>query len=173
MKTYLEAVDYGEVRAHSPFTLAGLLLVCAAAAVGLGYMVGASDSRTGSGGFVAEETKLYKEPETAHPLRKRFPEIFETEAVIVTFGADWCAACKRQSRALQGPSERYNVIKVDIEAKGKKTKWSALMDQLNLGRMIPVTVVFSKGEILKTFSGYTPWPKIKAYAEKAKKHEID
>jgi len=47
------------------------------------------------------------------------------------------------------------------------------MDKLGLGSSIPVTVVFSKGEVVKVFYGYTKWDDIKPFAEKAKKNDKD
>ena len=60
---------------------------------------------------------------------------------------------------------------MEVEKDGQKTKWSKLMDQLELGDSIPVTIVVSKGEIQKVFHGFTLWADIKPHAEKAKKSD--
>ena len=47
------------------------------------------------------------------------------------------------------------------------------MSTWELGDTIPVTVVVSKGDVVKTFYGFTPWSEIKPHAEKAKKSDGD
>lgn len=161
-----------QLLANFTIVVVGLLVIGSAAVLGLGQVVDAVDP--GVGPRVHAEADLYVKPQPKpdHPLKKDYPELFATEAVVVTFGADWCAACRRQALELRGPSHRYNILKVAVEDKeGKKTKWSKLMDRLELGDTIPVTIVVSKGEALKTFYGFTPWGAIKPLAEKAKKND--
>lgn len=123
------------------------------------------------------EVDIYKKPtpKPEHPLKKEFPELFTTEAIVVTFSADWCVACRRQAIELRGPSERFNILRVKIEEENEKgetvpSRWGRLMDRLELGESIPVTIVVAKGEVLKTFYNYTPWATIRPHAEKAKKN---
>lgn len=118
--------------------------------------------------------------ETQKKVKASHPELFATEAVIVTFGAPWCRWCKAQVRELRGPSLTYNVLVYDIEAaddekteeeKNRAKENLILLDLYELGRTIPITVVIEKGVVVKTFYGFTPWGEIAPHAEKAKKND--
>lgn len=115
---------------------------------------------------------LYVKP---HPLRKEFPELFATEAVVIAFGADWCTWCKHQAKELQTPSKEYYIFYVHIDEthKGKTipTRWGRLIDHYKLGFSVPVVAIIEKGEVKKAFLQYTPWSEIKPHAKKAKKNE--
>lgn len=130
----------------------------------------ADQTRSGDDSIAGVDLYVKQKP---HPLKKDYPELFATEAIVLTFSADWCAACRRQALELRGPSEQFNILRVKVEADNQKTRWSTLMDKLELGETIPVTIVVSKGEVTKTFYGYTPWSQIKPHAGKAKKNEKD
>lgn len=165
-----------EIKLFAYFAVA-MVCVClvgSAASYGLVQMVDAVHSGSGPGGHDAE-ADLYVKPEP-NPLKADYPELFRTEAVVVAFGSPTCYACRKQAAALRGPSTRYNILKVDArDENGKRTRWAELMDEWELGSMIPVVVVFDRetGKITKTFSGYTPWSKIKPHAAKAKKDDND
>lgn len=163
------------ILANVTIILVGLLVICSAVTVGLGYMVAADNPNGGQGGHVAEADLYIKNPKPPeHPLQERFPELFATEAIVVSFGADWCGWCKAQARELKGPSFRYNILYVKIEDKDGDTKWAELIKALKLGEdSVPVTAVICKGEVVKVFYGFTPWVEIKPHAGKAKKNEQD
>jgi thiol-disulfide isomerase/thioredoxin len=153
--------------------LFGVFGICQTVQNGLGGVVDVIDSNGGQGNV--PEVDLYKkaEPKPVHPLKKEFPELFTTEAVVVAFGADWCGWCKAQARDLKGPSFRYNILYVKVDKDGKPTRWGKLADKLELGKSVPVTVVIEKGKVTKTFIGFTPWGEIKPHAQKAKKNDQD
>lgn len=112
-----------------------------------------------------------EETETQKALKKVAPELFRTEAVVVTFGAEWCRYCKAQIRDLRGPSLTYNVLAYDVE--DEKGNGKAVADYLKIGRSVPVTCIIEKGRIVKSFEGFTPWATIKPHAKKAKKNDKD
>lgn len=145
--------------------LLGLCCFCQTSPDGLGGMVGQSHSDGGQSGHVAE-ADLYVKPQP-HPLRKDYPELFQSEAVVLCFGSDWCGPCKRQAAALAGPAQRYHILKVRIE----EERWRTLWEKLELGGGVPVTVVMERGEVVKTFKGFTPWREIMPHADKAAKPE--
>ena len=161
-------------------TLLGLYGMDETAQSRFGRYLGWHHSNGGQDLGLAWGIKLYKEPEPepVHPLRATYPELFATDAVVVAFGADWCPWCKAQARELKLPSVSYNILYVKVEEGGETgaaetSRWGELMDTLNLGSSIPVTVVFSKGEVVKVFYGFTKWDDIKPFAEKAKKNDKD
>lgn len=130
------------------------------------------------------EVDLYVKPDKLDGKQKKVkethPELFQTEAVIVTFGAPWCRWCKAQIRDLRGPSLSHNVLVYDIEPDDEKKteaqkeqakKNAALLDLYELGRNIPVTVIIEKGKVVKTFYGFTPWGEIAPHAKKARKND--
>jgi thioredoxin-like negative regulator of GroEL len=110
---------------------------------------------------------LYVKPKP-HPLKASYPELFQAEAVILTFGASWCGPCARQEAAFLGHVKEYYILKVDVD----EEKWAALKAKLGLGGGVPVTVILHKGEVVKEFRGFTPWDKIEPHAKKAKRPEV-
>lgn len=150
--------------------LFGVFGICQTVQNGLGGVVDVIDSNGGQGDNVPE-VDLYKKRDRPHPLKKKYPELFSTDAVVVSFGADWCGWCKAQARELKGPSLRFNILYVKVDEDGKPTRWGRLIDKLELGESVPVTVVIEKGKVTKTFIGFTPWAEIKPHAAKAKKNK--
>lgn len=139
----------------------------------LGRVVDAVDPDGGQNPHQAERD-LYVKPKPDvkpdHQLKKRYPELFGTEAVVLAFSSQSCAPCRRQKLALLGPSKGYNILKVDRrDDEGELTRWGELMETWELGTMVPVVVVVENGEVVKKFVGYTSWRKIKPHAAAALK----
>lgn len=112
------------------------------------------------------------QPDEDRPEFRDYPEIQQTRALVIIFGAPWCQWCKAEGAALVEPSKEYNIVYADIENQdGTDSRWGVLMERWNLGTSIPVTVVVEDGKVVKTFEGFTEWETIKPFAEKAKRNE--
>lgn len=125
---------------------------------------------------VSEKIQLYS-PDTRTDEEKKYPELWATDAIIVTFSAEWCGWCKQQAGILSGPSKAYYVFIAKIEEKDEigrtvKTRWGELAEKWDVSN-IPVTFIVEKGKPVKRFDGYTAWSKIKPHAEKARRNEDD
>lgn len=105
------------------------------------------------------------------PVKRDFPELYSTEAIIAVFGAESCGPCQRTKAQLRPQAGNYNMVFYDVSKDHKHYK--LMKDTLKLGSMVPVVAVIEKGKVVKAFHGYTPWVKIKPYAKKAKKAETD
>ena len=117
--------------------------------------------------------ELYVKPQP-HPLRAGYPELFQGKAVILTFTAAWCPACRQQEAVLARSASGYQTVKAAIDEAPEngrdrsEPKWQTLMNKWDLGTAIPVTVIVVKGEPIKVFTGLTPWEKIEPHAAPAK-----
>lgn len=168
--------------------LFGLFVVDETASRGLGQVFHRLYQNVGPNLEVAEGIRLYVDPSGPKPDdtdgrpdnrldedRSEFgdyPEIQQTRALVIVFGASWCQWCKAEGSALVEPSKAYNIVYADIEnPDGTDSRWGALLERWNLGTSIPVTVVVVGGKVVKTFQGFTEWTTIQPFAEKAKKNE--
>jgi hypothetical protein len=109
--------------------------------------------------------------EQVDTVKRDFPELYSTEAVIAVFEAETCQPCKRTKTQLKPHAGSYNMVFYDVSS--NPNHYKLMKETLKLGTFVPVVAIIEKGEVKKVFHGYTPWSKVKPYAKKAKKTKVD
>lgn len=88
-----------------------------------------------------------------------FQEIINKDKVIVDFYADWCGPCKMLAPIFEQLSDELTAItfaKVDVDQSKE------LADQFKI-KSIPTLLIFEKGIVKNTLSGYIAKEKLASY----------
>jgi len=98
-------------------------------------------------------------------LKKDYPELFATKAVIAYWGAENCSPCRRQKAMLKSHVGTYNIVFYDVT----KRRDAKLLTMLGHDKMVPQILIIEQGKKTAAFRGFTPWDRIKLKANKARK----
>lgn len=84
--------------------------------------------------------------------------------VLVDFGADWCAPCKRQDPVVDELAREYagrvEVVKVDADANPQAMQRHGVLG-------LPTLVLLRGGERVDALVGFTPKPALRARLDRA------
>ncbi len=77
----------------------------------------------------------------------QFDELISNELTLVDFFADWCGPCKMLIPNLEKLSDKYNIVKVNVDEFPDLARRYRIMS-------IPALFLFKNGEVIDNKIGY-------------------
>ena len=90
-----------------------------------------------------------------------FEKEIGNDFVIVDFYATWCGPCRMLSKVLDGISDRYKIVRVDIDE-------SEELARLNGINVVPTVKLYKNGSELATKSGFMDKTELVRWIERYK-----
>lgn len=95
-----------------------------------------------------------------HGNEENFNELINNELVLVDFYADWCGPCKMLAPVLE-ELDNIDVVKVNVDEAPELAKKYGIMT-------IPNLLLFEKGELKASQSGFMPRSALEEWINKNK-----
>lgn len=94
-----------------------------------------------------------------HGNELEFDKLIQDDLVIVDFFATWCGPCRMLSPVLEEISDKYKIVKIDVNECSNLAKKYGIMS-------VPTIMKFKNGEEIDKIIGFYPKEELIKWIEK-------